>query len=405
MTDRKHFKQLVRERMRRTGEHYTVARRHVEAATGPLPGRPDVAGRRGNCAAAWTARPRPSPTCSPTSASRHGGAPLSEAMVLGVGGGLGAGYILWEFESHGYRSARRSASGGRGSTRTAGPPSRRSGSGLHAEIHETGGAKRAAAALDAQLDRGLPAIVWVDAVPARPAWPARARATGYGGPPVVVYGRSGDRFADRRPLARARDGLRGRARGGARPRRLLQAPADRDRSRARRLSDERLRDAVREGLRLQVEHLCATSTSFSLPAWRKWARMTDRHAQREGLAERLRRRPRHRERDGLDLHRRVGRRAPARAVRATSSTRPPTCCSRPALRDAAAAWREAATAWDAIVDTALPPGDELRALIDAGDHEAAGPLQAERDEAVASCRRWRSRSRRCTRPRSRLTTP
>src|SRR3712207_8291107 len=35
-----------------------------------------------------------------------------------------------------------------------------------------------------------------------------------------------------------------------------------------------LRPAVEEGLRLQVAHLSETSDSFSLPAWRKWARMT-----------------------------------------------------------------------------------------------------------------------------------
>ncbi len=34
MTARKHFKQLVRERMRKTGERYTVARRHVEGDAG-----------------------------------------------------------------------------------------------------------------------------------------------------------------------------------------------------------------------------------------------------------------------------------------------------------------------------------------------------------------------------------
>ena len=94
MTDRKHFKQLVRERMRRTGERYTVARRHVAGA-------PSWELRGGLARRA----PRRSPTCSPTSASRRGGAPLSEAMILGAGGGLGAGYILWEFESHGYRGA------------------------------------------------------------------------------------------------------------------------------------------------------------------------------------------------------------------------------------------------------------------------------------------------------------
>ena len=32
MTTRKHFKQLVRDRMRQTGEKYTVARPHLEAS-------------------------------------------------------------------------------------------------------------------------------------------------------------------------------------------------------------------------------------------------------------------------------------------------------------------------------------------------------------------------------------
>jgi hypothetical protein len=30
----------------------------------------------------------------------HTGRPYTEAMLLGVGGGLGAGYILWEFKAH-----------------------------------------------------------------------------------------------------------------------------------------------------------------------------------------------------------------------------------------------------------------------------------------------------------------
>ena len=51
------------------------------------------------------------------------------------------------------------------------------------------------------------------------------------------------------------------------------------------------------------------------------------------------------------------------------------------MRDAATAWREAASHWDAIVDAALPPGDELRELIDAG-RAARWDLQRRRDEAV-----------------------
>ena len=49
---------------------------------------------------------------------------------------------------------------------------------------------------------------------------------------------------------------------------------------------------------------------------------------------------------------------------------------REALRDAAAAWREAASRWEAIVDVALPPGDELRELIDARRRRRAGTCSA-----------------------------
>ena len=58
--------------------------------------------------------------------------------MLGVGGGLGAGYILWEFEAHGYRALTL------GFRRQWQYPARWAAEtaerlGLHAEIHETGG--------------------------------------------------------------------------------------------------------------------------------------------------------------------------------------------------------------------------------------------------------------------------
>jgi hypothetical protein len=46
---------------------------------------------------------------------------------------------------------------------------------------------------------------------------------------------------------------------------LLEAP--------REISSDRLVQATREALADQVEHLSAASDSFSLPAWRKWARL------------------------------------------------------------------------------------------------------------------------------------
>ena len=137
---------------------------------------------------------------------------------------------------------------------------------------------------------------------------------------------------------------------------------------------------MREGLRLQVEHLSASSTSFSLPAWRKWARMTTDtrnakgwptvFADGRGIASAM-----------ASIYTGASGGAHLRGLYAQFLDDAADLLSRPGLRDAAAAWREAAAAWDAIVDTALPPGDELRALIDAGDHEARWSLQLQRDQA------------------------
>ena len=97
MTAHKHLKERIRARMARTGESYTTARRHVLNALPPaeyqlLGGvHPDTHAIAGVLANRGLLAP-------------HTGQPLSEAMVLGAGGGLGAGYILWEFKAHDSRS-------------------------------------------------------------------------------------------------------------------------------------------------------------------------------------------------------------------------------------------------------------------------------------------------------------
>jgi hypothetical protein len=97
MTARKHLKARIRARMARTGEPYVTARRHVvgEAEEPRL----DHGYRlRGGV--------HPDTSAVANVLAHHGviaghtGAPLTEAMVLGIGGGLGAGYILWEFAKH-----------------------------------------------------------------------------------------------------------------------------------------------------------------------------------------------------------------------------------------------------------------------------------------------------------------
>ena len=256
MTDRKHFKQLVRERMRRTGERYTVARRQVEAATvRPEPSAPSPIG--------WELR---GGLDGETAAFANvlanlgveaGGAPLSEAMVLGR-----RRRARRRLHPLGVRVTRlprrsRSASGARGSTRTAGRAELAERLGLHAEIHETGGAKGAAAALDAQLERGLPAIVWIDPYQLGLRGLPASR-DGFGGPPVVVYERTGDGYAiDDRSRVRetvSADVLAAaRGRVGSYKHRLIAIDPE-----LVDVSEERLRDAVREGLRLQVEHLSAS---------------------------------------------------------------------------------------------------------------------------------------------------
>ena len=108
-------------------------------------------------------------------------------MVLGVGGGLGAGYILWEFAAHETRDRVLVL----GHRRLWQYPARWAAEtadrlGLHAELHETGGVRSAERDLAAALDRGLPAILWID--PYRlghrhlPDW-----FDGFGGGPVVAY--------------------------------------------------------------------------------------------------------------------------------------------------------------------------------------------------------------------------
>ncbi len=307
----------------------------------------------------------------------HTGEPLTEAMVLGVGGGLGAGYILWEFDSLQFRSRVLTL----GFRRQWQYPDRWARGtaerlGLHAELHETGSAKVAAAALDAQLDNGLPAIAWIDTYTLghriEPEW-----RDGYGGPPVIVYERNGDSYAvdDRStgPIVVPGDRLAAaRARVGSYKHRLVTIDPDR--------IDLDLRPAVEEGLRLQVEHLSDKSDSFSLPAWRKWARMTADTRNKKGWPNVFA--------DGLgigslraSIYTDAAHGAHLRGLYADFLDEAAELLGRDLGADA---WKAAADAWAPIVDAALPPGDELRELIDGGPETAAArwELQRARDEAT-----------------------
>jgi hypothetical protein len=102
MTAHKHFKQLVRARMSKTGESYTAARRQilgqyqVASDTGParyhLPGCiPGATALRILLTAAGVRDPR-------------NGKPLSEAMVFGIAGGIGIGIAAFRYEKADFSS-------------------------------------------------------------------------------------------------------------------------------------------------------------------------------------------------------------------------------------------------------------------------------------------------------------
>lgn len=273
MTAEKHLKARIRARMAKTGERYTTARGHVAGGARPA----GSAGPAGASAAGpgipaidqgYTLRGGVHPeSANIANLVAHLGMPISEAMVLGIGGGLGAGYILWEFANHtskvltlGFRNRSNYLDW---TTRTL------DRLGSMYTVSSTGGARAAHNALDTALDAGRPAIV----VPDRHTigyWHLPPHLDGHGGHQVVAYAKVGDgiRLDDRNlaPLTVDRETLdRARARVGSYQNHLwtvLSGPAMRHRP-----------EAVRDGIADCVAHLGGDSTSFAVPAWQKWRRL------------------------------------------------------------------------------------------------------------------------------------
>ncbi|MEO3810306.1 BtrH N-terminal domain-containing protein [Sphaerisporangium sp. B11E5] len=264
MTGKKQLKARVRARMAKTGESYTAALRHIA-------GRP---ARRadGN----WTFHSGRHPNSAViTGVLANQGVAISEPLVFLAGGGLGAGYILWEFKHDG---ARHLVLGFRNQwqypDRWTAKTLDRLGVGF--DVHTTSGAKGAAARLTAELDAGHPCLVVPDRYHVG-YWHLPAHLDGYGGHPVIVYRRDDTGvYVDDRGQAPIRvprermDAARARVSSYKNITHVLR-PAEIDHG--------RLAAAALAGLRDCAEHLSATSDSFSLPAWRKWSRMlTDRRA-------------------------------------------------------------------------------------------------------------------------------
>lgn len=203
----------------------------------------------------------------------HTDRPYTEAMLLGIGGGLGFGYILWEFQAQSppfkvlvlaYQNNWQYP------IRFYETLCRRLG--LAFSLRETGGRRAAEETLHDALARSTPAIAWVDRA-SMPYLQLPDTMKGHIGHFVTVCGQDGndvliDDLAARPFGVAAEEFAEARARIGSYKNRLLLVEGA--------ATGIDLEAAIQEGIAFCVAHLGSDSESFSLPAIRKWARlMTD----------------------------------------------------------------------------------------------------------------------------------
>jgi hypothetical protein len=322
------------------------------------------------------------------------GRPLSEAMILGIAGGLGAGYILWEFTARGGAIL---TLGFSNQWQYPGIPGWYGNAlerlGIPADLHETGGAVGAAAALDAALDAGRTVIAFVDQQSIG-TWGQPDALSGMWGYPVAIVGRTGDggyRFDDRgrEPLEVDRATMAAaRARIGSWKHRLIVPTAG-----PGEIPLDRLRQGVHDGLAHQVDHLRSSSDSFSLPAWRKWSRlMTDTRnakawprvfADGDGLFGALLSIV-----EGVDGN--VGATGGHLRERYAEFLDEVTAAGFAPMGEAAGRWRDAADRWEDLADAAVPPDLDgaLEAVAAAEDlHDAVMAGEPGRGRARAAADR------------------
>ena len=272
MTAHKHFKQLVRSRMKKTGEGYATARRHILRQSAPgqtardLPWHfagsvPATTALRGLLAHAGVRDP-------------HTGAPFSEAMLFGIAGGIGIGVFSFFYEKENFASfflaGRHLLHDSLAYLRNACERL-----GIETVVQETAGVKAAEVQLRSALTEHGPCVAWVDAahLPHR-AMPAIASGSAYH--VITIYGIDEDgqtaSIGDRtdEPITIGLPDLaKARARIKKDKHRLLSIPAS--------ASPADMAGLVRGGLRACYDGLAgaggirSAATNFSLKAMRLWA--------------------------------------------------------------------------------------------------------------------------------------
>lgn len=283
----------------------------------------------------------------------HSGAPFEESMLLGISGGLGCGYILWEFESEDYPILVLGFSHRWNYMQDVMETlCRRVGVGT--TFYETGGRIKAARQLEEALEAGDPPVAWVDLLD----WTYDHHHTRN---LVVVIGLDADqdevivddraRTPVRVPRARFAEA---RAEVPSYKHRLLVVapPAEVD-----------LEAAIRDGIGDHLDYLGGSSDTFALPALRKWARLlTDPDHKKgwpsvfagwKGLYSALKSTY-----EGVELAGTGG--GGMRGLYADFLEEAAGALDAPALDDAASLYREAAECWTRLAEAALP--DEVGAL-------------------------------------------
>lgn len=193
MTQRRDLKQLIRERMAKTGERYTAARAHIlhehpsSTSPSPLP------------AGLFAGYPLAPGVCMDTGAMRnvlehsgltgaHDGTPLSEAMVAGLCGGICFLYLMFEYKGMPPMLSVLARFDTMADSFVAGGIARL---GLAGVDSSTSSAASARKALDAAIAAGTPALCVVDAVGMIPGQGPLCMA-GMAPTVVAVCGHEGD---------------------------------------------------------------------------------------------------------------------------------------------------------------------------------------------------------------------
>ncbi len=195
------------------------------------------------------------------------GKPFTEAMILGIGGGLGAGYILWEFKD---RDSANIVMGFRNRWNYTMQYITNACQRLGTDIkeRETGSAKKAQSNLDEALEQGKPVIVWIDKA-SMPYHSLPEQHKGHLIHLIGVYSKTDDTYciddladtawtvsADE--LAAARKPI----------------PSNKQRTVTLNPSYKfDLQSAVLAGIQDHIDYLSQKSDSFSLPTINKWAKM------------------------------------------------------------------------------------------------------------------------------------